>query len=288
MTSEGYCVDPPTIRFWGESDPLVLTPFTDADFVDFNMTHEDLNGVQAKAWVRDRNGTAWLLKSGALGDANSKRPSPDEEKSRRAAFPVHESIVAMLLRNVDVGVSDVDLAFRTLCAVDEPRPLRLLVSAHRLLHGRRRDKVDAFQPPASFADDLFVSLCINVVIGQRDHESHNYLVGDDGHFIPIDNSGCMYGDWFTTDLSASQFNNIRSLEPQAPVSTEAIWERVRHRLKPLTTEVVDAVFAALPPEAIAWHDTAVGIGHYAPGTLAQKQARVRKNVEALRHWVGHE
>lgn len=278
-------MDQPTLHFWGESDPLALTPFTARDFIEFNMKLEDLNGVQAKAWVRDPTGTAWLLKSGALGDPDSKRPSPDEEKTRRAAFPVHEALVAMLLRSVGVYAGDVDLAFRTLRAVDEPKPLRLLVSAHRLLHGRRLDKVDDFQPSAPFADDLFVALCVNVVIGQRDHERHNYLVGDNERFIPIDNSGCMYGDWLTTDLTVQQFDNIRSLELHVPTWTDARRERVQRRLEPLTAEVVESAFAALPLEAVAWHDAAAGIGYYAPGSLVKKEARAKSNIEELRRWI---
>lgn len=276
------------LRFWGNSDDLPLTSFTVADFLEFNMERNDLNGVQKKEFLRDRDGTAWLLKSGALGDAGSTRPSPDEEMSRRAAFPVHEAIVTMLLTSVGIRAGDVDLAFRTLLPVDEPRPLRLLVSAHRLVHAQRADKAGDFQPSVAFTDDLFIALCLNLVVGQRDHERHNYLVGNDGRFVPIDHSGCMHGDWLTTDLRAQQFDDIRSLESHAPTWAPALRERLQHRLEPLTAVVIEAVFAALPPEAVKWHDDAAGVGYYAPGTLAQKEVRIRKNVEALRRWAGRE
>lgn len=62
-------------------------------------------------------------------------------------------------------------------------------------------------------------------------------------------------------------------------------ERVQNRLEPLTEAVVGAVFAALPPEAVAWHDEHAGIGYYAPGTLAKKKIRIRKNVEVLQRWA---
>ena len=285
---EGYAVQRPISRFWGESEDLALTLFTASDFIEFNMEPDGLNGVQAKAFVRDQDDIAWLLKSGALGDTGSTRPSPDEERTRRAAFPVHEAIVAMLMKGVGVSAGDVDFAFRTLLPVDEPGPLRLLVSAHRLVHGRRCDKAGDFQPSATFTDDLFVALCVNLVIGQRDLERHNYLVGDDGRFVPIDNSGCMYGDWLSTDLVLRQFDDIESLEPLARTWTDELRERVQRRLEPLTPGVVGTVFAALPPDAVAWHDTAAGIGYYAPGTLAQKEVRIWKNVEVLRRWAGHE
>jgi hypothetical protein len=275
-------------RFWGNSDDLPLTSFTVADFLEFNMERNDLNGVQKKAFLRDQDGTAWLLKSGALGDAGSTRPSPDEESSRRAAFPVHEAIVTMLLTSVGIHASDVDLAFRTLLPVDEPRPVRLLVSAHRMVHAQRADKAGDFQLSVAFIDDLFVALCLNLVLGQRDHERHNYLVGNDDRFVPIDHSGCMYGDWLTTDLKPQQFDDARSLESQAPTWAPALRERVQHRLEPLTAGVVEAIFAALPPEAVKWHDAAARLGYYVPGTLAQKGVRVRKNVEALRRWAGYE
>jgi hypothetical protein len=129
---------------------------------------------------------------------------------------------------------------------------------------------------------------MNLVVGQRDHERHNYLVGDDGRFVPIDNSGCMYGDWLTTELTGQQFDDIRSLEFHAPTWTQALRERVQHRLEPLTAAVIEAVFAALPPEAVTWHDEHAGIGYYAPGTLAKKEVRIRKNVEALRRWAGRD
>jgi hypothetical protein len=283
---EGYTVRPPTLRFWNDSERLVLTSFTVSDFVEFNMEPDGLNGVQAKEFVRDGEGTAWLLKSGALGDSDTARPSPREERSRRAAFPVHEAIVALLLQSVGVCVSDVDLAFRTLQPVGEPEPLRLLVSVHRLVHGRRRDKAGDFQPSAAFSEDLFVTLCMNIVVGQRDHQLHNYLVDSHDRFVVIDNSACMYDDWLTNELTSRHFDDVSSLEPLDRGWPAALMERVQRRFEPLTEAVVNTAFTAVPTEAVAWHDAAAGIGYYAPGTIAQKQARVGKNVKALRRWAG--
>lgn len=265
-----------TPRFWGDSDRLPLTPFVAADFVEFDMDPTGLNGVHAKVFVRDRAGTAWLLKSGALGDERStrSRPTPAEERTRRAAFPVHEAIMARLLGTVGIRTADVDVAFRRLLPVDEPMRLRLLVSAHRLIHGRRRDKIVDFQPSAAFLEDLAVAECVNRVVGQRDHRRQNHLVGEDGRFIPVDNGDCMDADWFAAELQPRDFAAGQRCEGAA------------RRLGALTTAAVDAIVAGLPAEAVDWHDAAVGLGHYVPGTLAEKRARLIANVGALRRWAG--
>lgn len=262
-------------RFWGNADQLPLTPFVDADFVEFDMDAAGVNGVQAKAFVRDAAGDAWLLKSGAYGDERSlrARPSAGEERTRRAALPVHEAIAARLLRTAGICTSDVDFAFHRLLPLDEPERLQLLVSAHRLLHGRRQDKIAAFAPSPAFVEDQAVAMCVNRVIGQRDHRLQNHLVGTNGRFIPLDNGDCMDARWLSTEMLPQAFADL------------TLSDALRQRLEPLTAAAVDSIFAALPAQAVAWHDDAVGLGYYAAGTLAAKRERVTTNVSALRRWA---
>jgi hypothetical protein len=43
-----------------------------------------------------------------------------------------------------------------------------------------------------FVESLLTMLCIDVVVGQRDHvEKHNYMLTRDGKLVPNDSGACM-------------------------------------------------------------------------------------------------
>jgi hypothetical protein len=275
------------LPFWSETDAIALTPFTDADYGEFNIPTSAKNGVQAKQFVKDASGDAWLIKSGALGEKHPDNLTREEEKSRRAAFPIHQALASLLLRAVGVLVNEVGLGFRTM-NIEEPREtVRLLVSIHRMQRARRRDHVSGFLPSIEFVDDLFTMLCVNRVIGQGDHQLHNYMVSETGRLLAVDNGACMKGDWLSRDCTTDDFDRIESLEETARMWTDQARTRIKGRLRPLTGKVVDAAFSALPAAAVAWHDQDVGPEFYAVGTIAEKQARINANVAVLRRWGGY-
>jgi hypothetical protein len=109
------------VQFMGNTDVIAFRPFTAPDFAEFEVAPD--HGVQAKEFVRDSDGAAWLIKSGALGREHPPNLSDEEERSRRAAFPIHEA----------------RLGFRTMSAWGEKahNPTRLLPS-----HARRRTRRD--------------------------------------------------------------------------------------------------------------------------------------------------
>jgi hypothetical protein len=243
-------------------------------------------GVHEKLFVRDETGIAWLIKSGALNEPYKATHTKAEEISRRAAFPVHEVIVPLLLAKCGVLVNEVGLGFRTMDIPVHRERARLLVSIHRMQPARRRDQIVPFKPTDLFIEDLFAMLCENVVVGQRDHELHNYMVTPNDRLLAVDNGDCMKGDWIDKEAQSSDFDAITSKEEARLSWTAELRRAVKCRLEPLTVQIADAAFAALPAEGVAWHDSALGSGYYLTGTVALKQIRVSRNLEAMRRWAG--
>ncbi len=81
------------------------------------------------------------------------------------------------------------------------------------------------------------------------------------------------------------FDQFQSME-QGIGWTDSRRARVRERLRALASEAVDAAFRALPQAAVDWHDERVAPGYYTAATIAEKQARVKSNIEVLQRWAG--
>jgi hypothetical protein len=87
-------------------------------------------------------------------------------------------------------------------------------------------------------------------------------------------------------VQGDDFDRITSLEQTATSWTPELQSVVKSRIRPLSGKVLDRIFAGLPRAALAWHDAAVGVGHYVTGSIAMKQARITANLKVLRLWAG--
>jgi hypothetical protein len=276
------------IPFWPETDALKLTPFSRSDYLEYRLPLiEDRRGVHVKEYVRDQNGQPWIYKSGALGERRKPCHTDAVENARRVAFPIHEALVSLLLHHCDVLVNPVYLGFRTMSVAITGERVRLLVSIHGMRAATSRHEMpEGFVPSERFVEDFLVLSCLNVVLGQRDLLTHNYMVTDDDQrLLPVDNGDCMMADWMVRDCEPKDFELTLPEGAARPVSAELL-TRVKKRLASLSSEKVGAAFAALPRPCVEWHDKNVAPGSYVAGTIHEKQVRVKANLDVLGRWIG--
>jgi hypothetical protein len=277
------------VTFLGDTDAIAFRPFREPDFEEFDIAADrSEDGVQAKEFVRDTDGAAWLVKSGAHVGKHPTDLSDEEERSRRAAFSVNEALVPLLYGTCGLLINEVRLGFRTMHVREPEEHTTQLVSLHRMQHGVRGDKAEGrgIKRDEGFYESLLTMLCVDVVVGQIDHKlNHNYLLTHDGRLLPNDNGACMRGAWLVEERVVDDFERLKSVELNINW-TEQRRAAVKARLQALTARAIDAAFAALPRQAVNWHDERVEHGYYAAGPISEKRSRMKTNLEVLREWAG--
>ena len=95
----------------------------------------------------------------------------------------------------------------------------------------------------------------------------------------------MRGAWLVEERVVDDFERLKSVELNINW-TEQRRAAVKARLQALTARAIDAAFAALPRQAVNWHDERVEHGYYAAGPISEKRSRMKTNLEVLREWAG--
>jgi hypothetical protein len=272
------------ITIWDEALQQQLRPFTESDFLARGMSSAEKNGVHVKEFLTDPSGGGWVAKSGALAEAFPSQHDAAVERGRRIAFPINEVIAALLYRQAGIAM-DVGLGTRTMFnhhfATKEP----LLTSFHEMQRGTLRCKLGTFERSERYLEDVLCVACLDVIMGQRDHKPHNYMVTIDGRLFPFDNSDCMHEEWLHAACSVGLFEDVKTHEPDPPAWTDGFRESVVTRMASITSDVVDAVFGALPEAIIQAHDASLGAAPYVAGSLWEKRARLKANLQVFRHWA---
>src|SRR5437660_740186 len=63
----------------------------------------------------------------------------------------------------------------------------LRTSFHQMQRGTVRSAMDEFERSARYIEDIFCMACLDMIIGQRDHKEHSYMVTSVGNLLPFDN-----------------------------------------------------------------------------------------------------
>ena len=67
----------------------------------------------------------------------------------------------------------------------------LLTSFHRMEHGKLRSQIGTFKHSERYVVDIFCMAIVDVIMGQRDHKWHNYMVTPDERLFLFDNGDCL-------------------------------------------------------------------------------------------------
>jgi hypothetical protein len=229
-------------------------------------------------------GRAWVAKSGAL--AQEFPPDHDDavERGRRVAFPINEAIAALLYRQAGLSI-EVGLGIRTMVNSHSKTEESLIASFHEMQRGTLRCKLGAIESTDRYIEDVLCVACLDTIMGQRDHKTHNYMVTTEGRLFPFDNSDCMHEEWLSARCDAELFEDVRTYEPERPRWTDAFRRAVISRMASVTPGVVDAIFAALPEAIVQAHDASLGAGPYVAGSLREKREHLKANLEVFRDWA---
>jgi hypothetical protein len=233
------------LEIWTQAEQDRLTPFTAGDFLMWNMRSSDTNGVHVKQFLNDPAGGAWLAKSGALNEAFLPTHTPAVERGRRAAFPLNEALASLIYAQAGIKTNEVGLGLRTMFVRPTGTWEPLLTSFHRMEHGKLRDKIGAFERSEDYILDIFCMAIVDVIIGQRDHKWHNFMVTPDGRLFLFDNSDCMHEDQLRNPPDLNQFEEARMFEPERPPWTDSVRAGVVTRISAITPKFIDDAFASM-------------------------------------------
>lgn len=281
-----------TIAFLQDSDLSGWASLPKARYHDYDLNDDDeRNGVDTKQLLTDPEGRAYLIKSGAYGETpnHERKPlPPEEEQSRRLAFPIHEAISSLLYDSVGVTVGKVSLAFRTFDRVGSTgeRNVRLLASIVEMRPARLRKNIENLAPCGTYSVDFFCMLVLDKILGQHDRPNHNYMITPNGTLLAIDNAACMHGEWWSEALQpdAFEFLHAHDQDDAADIASEHTKRAAAERTSSLTSAVVDEAFLALPTRASNYHEENFVVGYYTPASLDKKKQRIKENLCALREW----
>jgi len=242
------------------------------------------NGVHVKQFLNDPTGGAWVAKSGALNEPFLPTHTPAVERGRRVAFPLNEALASLIYPKAGIKTNEVALGLRTMFVRPTGTWEPLLTSFHRMQTGWLRDHVQ-FERTSRYLEDLLCMACIDIILGQRDHKPHNYLVTPELDLFLFDNSDCMYQDWLAAPCDPDLFETVWTYEPSRPVWTDATRAATATRVTAITPDFIDEVFATIPIEFRRAHDTCIDAGPYAAGSMLQKQERIKTNLEVFNRWA---
>ena len=249
------------------------------------MRPYDTNGVHVKQFLNDPTGEAWVAKSGALNEVSLPTHTLAVESGRRAAFPLNEALASLIYSQAGIRTNEVGLGFRTMfvrpTGIWEP----LLTSFHRMEHGRLRDQLGTFLRSEDYIVDVFCMAIVDVIIGQRDHKWHNFMVTPDGRLFLFDNSDCLHEDQLREPPDFNQFEEARMFEPERPPWTDSIRAAVIARVSAITPEFISSAFAAIPDEFRRAHDACLDGRPYVAASMFHKQEWMKANLGTFRRWA---
>jgi len=61
----------------------------------------------------------------------------------------------------------------------------------------------------AISEDLLCMACVDVIVGQRDHKPHNFMVTPELDLFLFDNSDCMHQDWLAAPCDPESFSKPR-------------------------------------------------------------------------------